>query len=161
MGIFSGQSEFDPLEGRAESLVGTASILAKSLFSRLAVYYTDLFQVNEGDWNFLVTAAGLYVASLQLYDEIPGERFADLYEIVEQKLSPGVPQAMAKCGEFVTRRAGSESDQFTFETVIGYWVLWNALPYKPDQDQAELAFFIGHSVTDAFASWWQLPGGPS
>jgi hypothetical protein len=74
MGIFSDQSELDPLQGRAESLVGTASTLAKSLFSRLAVYYTDLFQVSEEDWNFLVTVAGLYVASLRLYDEIPGDR---------------------------------------------------------------------------------------
>ena len=156
MGIFSDQSELDPLQGRAESLVGTASTLAKSLFSRLAVYYTDLFQVSEEDWNFLVTVAGLYVASLRLYDEISGDRFADLYEIVEKRLSPGVPQAMANCGEFVTQRGGAESDQFTFETVLGYWVLWNALPYKPDKNQAELAFFIGHSVTDAFASWWQL-----
>ena len=156
MGIFSDQSQLDPLQGRAESLVGTASTLAKSLFSRLAVCYTDLFQVSEEDWNFLVTVAGLYVASLRLYDEISGDRFADLYEIVEKKLSPGVPQAMANCGEFVTQRGGAESDQFTFETVLGYWVLWNALPYKPDKNQAELAFFIGHSVTDAFASWWQL-----
>ena len=156
MGIFSDQSELDPLQGRAESLVGTASTLAKSLFSRLAVYYTDLFQVSEEDWNFLVTVAGLYVASLRLYDEISGDRFADLYEIVEKRLSPGVPQAMANCGAFVTQRAGAESDQITFETVLGYWVLWNALPYKPDKNQAELAFFIGHSVTDAFASWWQL-----
>ena len=95
MGIFSDESGLDPLQGRAESLVGTASTLAKSLFSRLAVYYTDLFQVSEEDWNFLVTVAGLYVASLRLYDEISGDRFADLYEIVETKLSPGVPQAMA------------------------------------------------------------------
>ncbi len=156
MGIFSDRPELDPLQGRAESLVGTASTLAKSLFSRLAVYYTDLFQVSEEDWNFLVTVAGLYVASLRLYDEISGDRMSDLYEIVEGKLSPGVPQAMANCGEFVTQRAGIESDQFTFETVLGYWVLWNALPYKPDKDQAELAFFIGHSVTDAFASWWRV-----
>ena len=156
MGIFSDESGLDPLQGRAESLVGTASTLAKSLFSRLAVYYTDLFQVSEEDWNFLVTVAGLYVASLRLYDEISGDRFADLYEIVGKDLSPGVPQAMANCGDFVTQRAGAESDQFTFETVLGYWVLWNALPYRPDKNQAELAFFIGHSVTDAFASWWQL-----
>ena len=155
MRTFSDRSDRDPLRGRAESLVTTATTLAQSLFGRLAVYYTDLFQVNEEDWNFLVTAAGLYVASLRLYNEIPADRFAGLYEIVEVRLRPGVREAMANCGEFVTRRAGAESDQLTFDTVLGYWVLFNALPHRPDKDQAELAFFIGHSVTDAFVSWWQ------
>ena len=155
MGIFSDRAEQDPLRGRAESLVGTASLLAKTLFGRLAVYYTELFTVREEEWNFLVTAAGLYVASLHLYDEVSGERLAGLSETVESNLPLGVAEAMANCGEFVTRRAGPESDVFTFETVLGYWVLTNALPQPPTEGQAQLAFFIGHSLTDAFASWWQ------
>ncbi len=130
-------------------------MLARSLFNRLAVNYTELFEVKEQDWNFLVTAAGLYVASLRLYYEVPGDQLGSLSEIVNEELPPGTRRAMADCGEFVTRRAGPESDPFTFETVLGYWVLWNALPYRPREDQARLAFLIGHSVTDAFASWWR------
>lgn len=130
-------------------------MLAKSLFSRLAVYYAELFEIQEKDWNFLVTAAGLYVASLRLYYEIPGDRLPGLHEIVNERMPTGTHQAMANCSEFVTRRAGAESDPFTFQTVLGYWVLWNALPYRPREDQARLAFLIGHSITDAFATWWQ------
>jgi hypothetical protein len=155
MVTFSDRSDTESLRGRAESLVGTASTLAKSLHGRLAVHYTELFQVSESDWNFLVTAAALYVASLRLYDEIPTERFGGLYEIVQETLPPGTQQAMASCGKFVTERAGAESDPFTFDTVLGYWVLWNALPDRPSKDQAELAFYIGHSLTDGLLSWWQ------
>ena len=155
MGIFD-RTRQDPLWGRAESLVGTVSALAKSLFSRLAIRYSILYGVREEDWNFLVTAAGLYVASLHLYEQVPEERRSGLYEVVQHGLPPGTAEAMANCGEFVTRRAGTESDIFTFETVLGYWVLLNALPRRPTEDQAQLAFFIGHSVTDAFASWWNL-----
>ena len=58
----------DPLQGRAESLVGTASALAKSLFGRLAVYYTELFEVDERQWDSLVTAAGLYGVRVAVHD---------------------------------------------------------------------------------------------
>ena len=156
MGIFSDWTEQDPLSGRAESLVSTASALAEDLFSRLATYYPDVFAVRQEDWDFLVTAAGLYVASLNLYSEVPDDRLAGVYEIVERKLPPGMAEAMHDCSSFITRRAGVRTEPFTFETVLGYWVLMNALPQRPTEEQAQLAFFICHSVTDAFASWWQL-----
>ena len=145
----------DPLQGRAESLVGTASALAKSLFGRLAVYYTELFEVDERQWDSLVTAAGLYVASLQLHEQVPVERFPGLYEIVEHELPDGTAEAMASCSDFVTRATGSASDPYTFESVLGYWVLGNISSQRPGEDQAQLAHFIGHALTDAFDTWWK------
>ena len=136
--------------------MGTASALAENLFGRLAVHYKALFAIREEDWNFLVTAAGLYVASFNLYNEVSGDRLAEVYGVVEAELPPGMAEAMTNCSRFITSRAGAKSDAFTFETVLGYWVLMNALPERPTAEQAQLAFVIGHSVTDAFSSWWQL-----
>jgi hypothetical protein len=135
--------------------VGTASALAKSLFGSLAGRYTELFLIDEERWEALVTAAGLYVASLQLHEQVPEERFPGLYEIVQHELPDGAAAAMANCSDFVTRATGSASDPYTFESVLGYWVLGNISGRRPGEDQAQLAYYIGHALTDAFETWWK------
>lgn len=123
----------------------------------LSAQHAELRWAKETDWQFYVTAAALYVASLRLYEQVVPERHAALSEIINAKLPMGTAQAMTECSQFMTRAGRAAVAPAVFASTLGFWVLSKVFGRVPASSQAELATKIGLSVTSKFDDWWEDP----
>jgi hypothetical protein len=124
------------------------------LFRDLGQVHPELRWAKETDWHFYVTAAALYIASLQLYEQVSPERHSFLSETMNATLPIGAAQAMTECGQFMTRAGRVAVEPAMFASSLGYWVLSRVFRRVPSSDQAELATKIGFALTSNFGSWW-------
>lgn len=120
----------------AESLVRSASAAAARMRDALASYYPELRPADERRWEFLVTAAGLYLASGS----------TELTRTDRQALPDHLVQAMDSCRHFVDRAGRGATDAITSDWAIGYWVLSGLFRREPAADQAWLAAAIGETL---------------
>jgi hypothetical protein len=120
-----------------ESLVRGASAAADRMLVALTWYYPELRPADERRWNFLATAAGLYLAS----------QSTELTRTDQRDLPDHLAQAMASCRHFVARATRGVSDALTLDWAVGYWVLSGLFRQEPRVDQAWLAAAIGETLS--------------
>ena len=120
-----------------ESLVRGASAAADRMLAALAWYYPELRPADEKRWNFLATAAGLYLTS----------RSTELTSTDKRDLPDHLAQAMASCRHFVARAARDATDALTLDWAVGCWVLSGLFRQEPRVDQAWLAAAIGEALS--------------
>ena len=119
-----------------ESLVRGASAAADRMLVALTWYYPELRPADERRWNFLATAAGLYLAS----------RHTELTRTDQRDLPDHLAQAMASCRHFVAQTAQGATDALSLDWAVGYWVLSGLFRQEPRVDQAWLAAAIGETL---------------
>ena len=132
-----------------------AETAAQSMFGTFSKYYPELLWADEAKWQFLATAAALYVASLRLQEEVPAKRSAELAKLVEVDLPDHTTRAIGNCRRFVERTVGPETDPLTFEWAVGSWVLSGLFLKKPPADRGWLAAAIGEALVKTFGAWWR------
>jgi hypothetical protein len=120
-----------------ENLIRGASAAAGRMLVALAWYYPELRSADERRWNFLATAAGLYLAS----------RSTELTRTDQHDLPDHLAQAMASCRHFVSRATRGATDALTLDWAVGYWVLSGLFRQEPRVDQAWLAAAIGETLS--------------
>jgi hypothetical protein len=118
-------------------LVRGASAAAGRMLDALAWYYPELCTADERRWNFLATAAGLYLAS----------RRTELTRADQRALPEHLARAMGSCRDFVARAARGATDALTLDWAVGYWVLSGLFRQEPRADQAWVAAAIGETLS--------------
>jgi hypothetical protein len=155
----------DPVWGRADTLVQSAEINAASAFMPLRRRFSLLKTVEESQWDFFATVAGVFIASTRLSNLRLGEgREQELMDTVGARLNQwdaknGI-RAFEDCKSFFDRNfvaltnAGHES-QFVAADAVGLWIVWNILERAPDtNDERRLVRVIGAMIVHAFFDWW-------
>ena len=120
-----------------ERLVRGAAAAAGRMLVALAWYYPELRPADKRRWNFLATAAGLYLAS----------RSTELTSTDQRDLPDHLAKAMASCRHFVARAARGATDALTLDWAVGCWVLSGLFRQEPRVDQAWLAAAIGQALS--------------
>lgn len=131
-----------------ESLVRSATAAAGRMLDALTWYYPELHQADKRRWEFLVTAAGLYLASGS----------TELTRADRRALPDHLVQAMDSCRHFVARATRGATDQLTADWAIGYWVLSGLFRREPGADQAWLAAAIGETLRRTSATLAKATG---
>lgn len=136
-----------------ESFLRGASAAAGRMLAALAWYYPELEGANERRWDFLVTAAGLYLVS----------RDTELTSLDRSELPAHLAQGMASCHRFVGRASPGITDSRTFDWAIGYWLLSGLFREEPGVDRVWLAAAIGEALgktSNTLASLTRLRPAP-
>jgi hypothetical protein len=119
-----------------ETLVRSASAAAGRMLAALAWYYPELHPADERRWNFLASAAGLYLAS----------QSTELTRTDKHDLPDHLLQAMESCRNFVVRTVQDSTDRLMLDWAVGYWVLSGLFRQEPRANQAWLAAAIGETL---------------
>jgi len=118
-------------------LVRAASAAAGRMLVTLAWYYPELRPADERKWNFLATAAGLYLTSVGT--ELTSTDLRDLPD--------HLAQAMASCRHFVARASRGATDSLTHDWAVGCWVLSGLFRQEPRAEQVWMAASIGEALS--------------
>ncbi len=119
-----------------ERLVRGTSAAAGRMLAALAWYYPELRSADERRWNFLVTAAGLYLTS----------QSTELTRTDQLDLPDHLAQGMNSCRHFVARAARDGTDSLTRDWAVGCWVLSGLFRQKPRAEQVWMAASIGEAL---------------
>ncbi len=130
--------------------------MASSMFETFTGYYPELLLVDEDRWNFLVTAAGLYIAARKLDENGTRGRSAWLMSVIREEFSDHTIRAMSNCAQFATRALGTSGDARKLEWAVGHWILTGLFRSTPDANQVWLAAAIGEVLAKTFGN-----GGPA
>lgn len=120
-----------------ESFVRGASAAAGRMLVTLAWYYPELRPADKRRWDFLATAAGLYLAS----------RGTELTSTDKRDLADHLVQAMASCRHFVARASRGATDELTVHWAVGSWVLSGLFRQEPQAEQAWMAAAVGEAIS--------------
>ena len=120
-----------------ENLVRGASAAAGRMLVALAWYYPELRAADERRWNFLATAAGLYLTS----------RSTELTSTDQRDLPDHLAQGMISCRHFVARAARDATDSLTHDWAVGCWVLAGLFRQEPRAKQVWMAASIGEALS--------------
>jgi len=167
MGILGGlfRPKRDPLQKQAETLVAAARINATSMFMPLLDKFPFLHEADVEQWDFIVTAAGVFMGASALTNMRVGEAREDaLMETVAESLmnwnSDGI-RAFEDCkglyeSEYDRLAAVGHEPRFLASDAVGLWIAWNVLGRAPQsQDECMLVRTTGAMVTHAFFDWWK------
>ena len=130
--------------------------MASSMFETFTDYYPELLMVDEDRWNFLVTAAGLYMAARRLDEHGRRAGSAWLMGAIREEFSDHTIRAMSNCAHFAARAVGSSTDPRKLEWAVGHWILMGLFRSTPDANQVWLAAAIGEVLAKTFGN-----GGPA
>ena len=156
----------DPLYVRAINLVPSARINATSIFVPLLDKYSFLKDVNVKNFDFIVTVAGVFIASSRLNNlSVSEAKKEQVMHIVAQKLEEwshdGI-RAFEDCKGFYETEYDrleelKHESRFLSTDAIGIWIVWNILGNAP-QDEAEIRLIrnMGINVIEAFFEWWEI-----
>lgn len=155
----------DPLEARAATLVDAARLNATGAFEPLLDRHAFLAEVDLGDWDFIVTVAGVFIAASRLASSEVREEIQDqLMVVVAEKLDTLDSRGLAAfedCKGLFEReydrleRSGHEP-RFIAADALGIWIAWNVLGHAPaSEDEVAFVRGIGSLVTHAFFDWWE------
>jgi len=156
----------DPLVRNAETLVSAAQIQAVGSFDPLCRRYKILRDVEHDQWDFVVTIAGVFIASRRLAELRLGRaREEALMARVINRLTKWAPEdgvvALADCKrlfdhEYARLAKRDHDPQFVVSDALGIWATWHIIGHEPASDaEAALARDLGAAVTMAFYHWWR------
>ncbi len=167
MGFFGGRfkAKGEPLKKQAQTLVQAAKINAISMFTPLLEKYPILEKADLKNWDFILTVAGVFVASSRLNILMNGnDREEYLMDIVAKTMSEwdtaGI-RGFEDCNSFFEDECNRlEKDgheiQFIASDALGIWIIWNIFGKPPEShNELKLARTLGGMIMDDFSNWWQ------
>lgn len=166
MGFLSGLfgKKPDPLLDRAAGVVQAAQINAVGMFTPLLERFPMLRQVDTEHWDFILTVAGVFMATTRLNNLRIGDAREDkLLEVVAERLNEwktdGI-RGFEDCKglfepEFNRLERAGHDPQFVAADAVGKWIVWNVLGRPPQTDEeCMLVRTTGGMTTHAFFDWW-------
>lgn len=166
MSIFCGlfKPKQDPLHMKAETLVPTAGINAKSMFVPLLDKFPFLREADVEHWDFIVTVAGVFMAASRLNNmRIDVTREEKLMATVAESLinwnRDGI-RAFEDCkglyeSEYDRLAAAGHEPRFLATDAVGKWIVLNFLGRAPQsENECMLVRSTGIMVAHAFFDWW-------
>ena len=154
----------DPLLKRAEDLVPFADVEAVGMFTQMLERFPILGQVNTEQWDFVLTVAGVFMATSRLNNLHLGDaREKKLMEVIAQHLIQWKPdgiRAFEDCKglferEFDRLTALGHEKRFVASDAVGLWIAWNILGRPPKTDEeCMLVRTTGAMTTHVFFGWW-------
>ncbi len=154
----------DPLLERAGILVQGAHINAIGMFTPLLERFPILQRVNTEQWDFVLTVAGVFMASSRLNNlKLGDSREERLMETVADRLNRWKPDGIRgfeDCKglfeqEFDRLTAAGHESRFVAADAVGIWIVLNVLGCSPQTDEElQLVRATGTLVTYAFFDWW-------
>lgn len=157
-------SKPDPLTDNAANIVSAAHLGAVGMFNPLLDRFTLLGTVHVQQWDFIVTVAGVFIATTRLRNlKVNSKREAALMEIVVASLQDWNPDAVRvfeDCKalfelEFDRLTARGHDTRFVASDALGIWVIWNILGKQPqNQEEIELVRAVGALTTHNLFDWW-------
>ena len=139
---------------RARMLLGAANINAITLSTSLAKRYPQWASVDEADWDFFVTVAGVGTAFAMIADCVPSGEQQRVSEIVAQELREWQKQGYAGLEDFLAFAKKNTDAGVELPLAIGSWIVWNLKKEPPNREELEVAGAIGLSLIQTFARWW-------
>jgi hypothetical protein len=158
----------DQLRRKAERLVSSARINATSLFVPTVDQHALLRNVKTEQWDFVVTIAGVFVATTRLWNlKIGDQREQELTDIIMRGLAhwdpnngiPGVEDCKATFERnFDAFTRAQHEPRFISSDSVGWWVVCNLLMRAPEgsEEERKLVRVIGTAITRTFFSWWSV-----
>ncbi|MDI6766935.1 MAG: hypothetical protein QME52_08950 [Bacteroidota bacterium] len=154
----------DPLTNRANNLVSVSHIGAIEMYIPLLDRFPFLRKVDVKQWDFIVTVAGVFIASTRLNNlNLDLKRENVIMDIVSAKLQEWDRDAVGAfedCKVLFEREfdrlttAGHES-RFIASDALGVWVVWNVLGRQPQsQEEIKLVRVVGGMTTHNLFDWW-------
>jgi len=157
-------SEPDPLLESAKTLVDTAHVDAVSMFTPLLDQFSVLREADVEHWDFIVTVAGVFMASTRLHNLSQGDaREEALMEIVAECLDQWNPDGIRgfkDCkqlfeSEFDRLTKVGHERRYVASDAVGKWIVWNVLGRPPQKEEEfKLVRTIGAMVIHDFFNWW-------
>jgi hypothetical protein len=155
----------DPLRGKAERLVSSASVNAVTMFLPMLDQHPLLKKVDPEQWDFLLTIAGVFMAATRLQNlQLRDDRQRELMEVVAHCLTAWSPEngirGFEDCRAMFERTfdaltSTQHESRFIASDSIGSWIVWNLLGRSPEaEEERKLVRAIGVSVVHNFFSWW-------
>ena len=87
------RGKIDPLRGKAERLVSSASVNAVTMFLPMLDQHPLLKKVDPEQWDFLLTIAGVFMAAIRLQNlQLRDDRQRELMEVVAHCLTDWRPE---------------------------------------------------------------------
>ena len=159
----------DPLLERADSLVPMANICAVDLYVPMLDQFPFLRSVDVKHWEFIVTIAGIFIATTRLHNlrsgDIREQRLMDrVAERLDQWNSNGL-NGFEHCKSFFERTfdallTAEHEPRFIASDTIRSWIVWDVLDRAPSaEEERRLVRTIGVAITHAFFDWWKEDGG--
>lgn len=156
----------DPLDERANNLVSAARMNATAAYASLSKQHPILLQTEINSWDFIITIAGVFIASTRLNNlRIGGDREDRLMAQVANDLNTWDQNAIGAfedCKELFEREfdrlsAIGHDPKFVASDALGLWIVWNLFNRRPHTgDEIALVRSVGALVTHAFFTWWTI-----
>jgi hypothetical protein len=152
----------DQLRRKAERLVSSARINATSLFAPTIDQHALLRNVKTEQWDFVVTIAGVFIATTRLWNlKIGDQREQELTDIIMRGLAhwdpnngiPGVEDCKATFERnFDAFTRAQHEPRFIASDSVGWWVVCNLLMRAPEgsEEERKLVRIIGAAITYVF-----------
>ena len=153
---------------RAKRLPISAKIFAISFNTKVIDDFPLVRTVKSDRWDFIITVAGIFVATSQLNHEPLDD---DVKNVIREAAShaaaqwnPKAVEAIEDCTQFVNRtydrlqssREYSGETQFLFSDSLGFWVVSNLLDQGPESDaEGQLVRSLGATLVHTFMNWWK------
>jgi hypothetical protein len=157
-------SEPDSLFKSAKTLVDAAHVNAVSMFTPLLDQFSILRRVDVEHWDFILTVAGVFVATIRVaHLDLEEDRAEELLEVVFESLikwnSDG-KRALDDCyqlfgSEFNRLNEVGHEKRFLVSDAVGIWIVLNVLGKQPQtEEDCRLVRASGTMVTHSFSGWW-------
>jgi hypothetical protein len=154
----------DTLSERARALVSVAHIGAVGMFTPLRDKYPAMHNVNLEHWDFIVTVAGVFIATSRLETIGLGQRRKEpLLDTIAESLDKWKPdglRAFEDCKmlferEFDRLTAGGHEPRYIGSDALGLWIVWNVLGHAPQTNEdTQLLRSIGVMVVGSMFNYW-------
>lgn len=152
------------MEQRAESLIDSSRTIAASCFVPLLDKYSFLREANIEQWDFILTVAGIFIATTRLSNlSIDDDSEDALITIVSRRLKLWSPEGIAafeNCKEVFEKQyeqliAANYENEYVASDALGLWIVLNVLGRMPDcHEEIEFQRSVGVLVVSAFFDWW-------
>lgn len=165
MGLFSRMfGRGDAQVEKARGLVQIAHIQAFTMFPPLSEQFPILHRVDLEHWDFVVTIAGVFVATSRvekmLMTEAQKRRVFGAIENGLHQYAPDALRAFEDCKmlferEFDRLAANGQEPRFIGADALGLWIIWNVLKQQPQNAEEEnLIRVVGSMVIHGLFNFW-------
>jgi hypothetical protein len=153
----------DELRRKAERLVSSARINATSLFAPTLAQHALLRNVKTERWDFVVTIAGVFIATTRLWNlKIGDQREQELTDIIMRGLAhwdpnngiPGIEDCKATFERnFDAFTRAQHEPRFIASDSVGWWVVCNLLTRAP-KDRKKNGSWFASSVQPSYVRFF-------
>jgi hypothetical protein len=153
-----------PLE-RAHSLVSFGEVMALGMLTLLRQRVPLLKTVTPKHWDFIVTVAGVFIATVRIRDlaltDAQKESVLDAIRDSLRAWRPDGIRGFEDCKKFfddLSERLshGEKDDQYIASDALGAWIVWNVLGRRPQSsEEIDLVRTVGLMLIRSVSGYWR------